>query len=223
MVEAQGKRDPNKPGAWAYYLSYLYAKYQCQPVLLVLCQESATARWAATLIELGLPGWSTLTVRPLVLGPDNVPVIEDAEEAAQDVPLAVFSAITHGKRVAGILKALAAALDTVDPDTAAIFAEFTEAGLGDTQAREIWRDLMTTLSHFYRSEAAQQVRAEGREEGRAEAEAASVLRTLKWRGIEVPDAVRERVVSCADLNLLSAWAERAYEVAGAEELFTDVL
>jgi hypothetical protein len=82
---------------------------------------------------------------------------------------------------------------------------------------------MTTLSHFYRSEAAQQVRAEGREEGRAEAEAASVLRTLKWRGIEVPDAVRERVVSCADPDLLGAWAERAYEVAGAEELFTDVL
>jgi hypothetical protein len=27
-VESQGRRDPDKPASWAYYLSHLYAKYR---------------------------------------------------------------------------------------------------------------------------------------------------------------------------------------------------
>jgi hypothetical protein len=39
VVEAQGKRDESKRGSWAYYLSYLYAKYRCEPVLIVVTQN----------------------------------------------------------------------------------------------------------------------------------------------------------------------------------------
>ncbi len=41
----------------AYYLSYLYAKYRWEPVLIVLTQSRSTARWATQPIRLGLPGW----------------------------------------------------------------------------------------------------------------------------------------------------------------------
>ncbi|CAM5442737.1 hypothetical protein GCM10010220_39560 [Streptomyces parvulus] len=47
----------------------------CEPVLVVITQSSATARWAARPIRRGLPGWDSLTVRPLVIGPGNVPAI----------------------------------------------------------------------------------------------------------------------------------------------------
>ncbi len=69
VVESQGKKDECKRSSWAYYLSYLYAKYRCEPVLIVITQNSATAQWAARPIQLGLPGWYSLTVRPLVLVP----------------------------------------------------------------------------------------------------------------------------------------------------------
>lgn len=56
VVEAQRAVDDHKRGSWAYYLSYLYAKYRCEPVLIVITQSRATARWAAQPIRLGLPG-----------------------------------------------------------------------------------------------------------------------------------------------------------------------
>ncbi|WP_055630389.1 hypothetical protein [Streptomyces hirsutus] len=220
VVEAQGKVDEDKRGSWAYYLSYLYAKYRCEPVLIVITQSGATARWAARPIRLGLPGWHSLTVRPLVLGPENVPLIVDEKEAERDVPLAVLSAMTHGrgKQATAILKPLATALRTVDAESAAVFVQFVDSCLVDSQAKEIWRDLMAAIHYFFRHPVAEQVREEGREEGRLEDRAEMTLRILEWRGISVPDEVREQVLACTDLEQLEVWARRAVHAEAAEEL-----
>jgi hypothetical protein len=97
VVESQGKPENRKRGSWGYYLSYLHEKYRCEPVLIVVTQSSATARWAAKPIHFGVRGCPSMTVQPFVLGPDNVPVIANEREAERDVPLAVLSAMTHGK------------------------------------------------------------------------------------------------------------------------------
>lgn len=47
-----------------------------------------------------------------------------------------------------------------------------------------------------------------------------VLHILEWRGIPVPDAVRERVNACTDPDQLETWAQRAVHAADARELFT---
>ncbi|MET9835456.1 hypothetical protein ABZ078_40660 [Streptomyces sp. NPDC006385] len=227
VVEAQSERDERKRGSWAYYLSYLYAKYRCEPVLIVVTQSSGTARWAARPIRLGLPGWHSLSVRPLVLGPDNVPVIADEKEAARDIPMAVFSAMTHGKgaQAAAILDPLAAALHTVEPETAVVFAELVEACLVDPQAREIWRDLMAPVNYFFKNPVAEKVRDEGREEGielgMEQERVAMVLRILEWRGVPVSTSVRRRVEGCTDLGQLEVWAQRAVHATAAEDLFVD--
>ncbi|WP_242434148.1 MULTISPECIES: hypothetical protein [unclassified Streptomyces] len=149
----------------------------------------------------------------------------DAAQAAEDIPMAVFSAITHGndQDIAAILEALAVALRTTDADAAAVFAEFTEAGLGDTPARKIWRDLMSTsLSHLH-GIVAESFRKEGREEGREEGvareRALSVLRVLDHRGVAVDEAVRERIGSCRDLRALDVWVDRAFTVKTTDEPF----
>lgn len=221
VVEAQRRQDESKRSSWPYYLSYLYAKYRCEPVLVVITQNSATARWAARPIRWGVPGWYSLTVRPLVLGPDNVPVIADEKEAARDVPLAVLSAMTHGRgpQAAAILEPLVAALRTIDAESAAVFVQFVDSCLADPQAKEIWRDLMTAINYFFRHPVAEQVREEGREEGRIEESAEMTLSILEWRGIPVPDAVRERVLACTDHEQLKLWAQRAVHATNAEDLF----
>lgn len=223
VVEAQRQKDDRKRGSWPYYLTYLHEKYRCEPVLIVTTQCSATARWAAEPIHLGVPGSPSLTVRPLVLGPDNVPVIADAREAARDVPLAVLSAMTHGRgsKAAAILESLATALKTIDADSAAAFAQFVDSCLDDPQVKHMWRDLMTAMQYFWRHPLAEQVREEGREQGRAQAKAEMILRILEWRGIPVPEEVRERVESCTDLEQLELWAQRAVHAADAAELFVD--
>ncbi|MFE7433172.1 hypothetical protein ACIPH4_08145 [Streptomyces tendae] len=229
VVEAQGKKDEKKRGSWPYYLSYLYEKYRCEPVLVVITQNSATARWAAQPIRRGLPGWDSMTVRPLVIGPDNVPLIAGEREAERDVPLAVLSAMTHGRgaKAAAILVPLAFALRTVDGESAAVFGQLVESCLGDPGAKEIWRDLMSEIRYFFNSPVAEKVREEGRvegreegrEEGRLEDRAAMTLRILEWRSIPVPDAVRERVLGCSDLDQLEVWAHRAVTAERAEDLF----
>jgi hypothetical protein len=223
VVEAQRQKDERKRGSWPYYLTYLHEKYRCEPVLIVTTQCSATARWAAEPIHLGVPGSPSLTVRPLVLGPDNVPVIADAREAARDVPLAVLSAMTHGRgsKAAAILESLATALKTIDADSAAAFAQFVDSCLDDPQVKHMWRDLMTAMQYFWRHPLAEQVREEGREQGRTQAKAEMILRILEWRGIPVPEEVRERVESCTDLEQLELWAQRAVHAADAAELFVD--
>lgn len=94
-VESQGKRASDKPASWAYYLSHLYAKYGIPPVLLVVCADRSTAAWAARQVDIGPPQWPSLTLRPLVLGPDSLPVIASPDETARDIPLTVLSAALH--------------------------------------------------------------------------------------------------------------------------------
>ncbi|MFD7456230.1 MULTISPECIES: hypothetical protein [unclassified Streptomyces] len=221
VVESQGEVDPRKRGSWPYYLSYLHEKYRCEPVLIVITQSRATAKWASQPIRFGFPGWDSLTVRPLVLGPDNVPVIADERQAERDVPLAVLSAMTHGRgrQAPAILEALASALRTIDSDSAAVFVQFVDSCLADPQAKQMWRDLMTAIQYFWRHPLAEQVREEGREQGRAEGKAEMVLQILQWRGIPVPDTVRERVNNCTDLDQLDVWAKRAVQATDAAELF----
>ncbi|MEV7240111.1 hypothetical protein AB0N92_02445 [Streptomyces sp. NPDC093248] len=217
VIESQGKVDDRKRGSWPYYLSYLYEKYRCEPVLIVVTQNSATARWAARPIRLGFRDWHSLTVRPLVLGPDNVPVIADEQSAAKDVPIAVLSVMTHGRgpQAPAILGSVATALRTIDEETAAVLAQFVDSCLADPQAKQMWRDLMTATQYFWRHPLAEQVR----EEGRVEAKTEMVLNILEWRGIEVPHAVRDRVNACTDLNQLEVWAQRAMHAKDAAELF----
>ncbi|MEW2568255.1 hypothetical protein [Streptomyces sp. NPDC047070] len=80
---------------------------------------------------------------------------------------------------------------------------------------------MTAIQYFWRHPLAEQVREEGREEGRVQERAESVLRTLQWRGIDVPDVVRKRVLASTDMDELGSWLDRSYRVADAGELFVD--
>ncbi|MER6013411.1 hypothetical protein [Streptomyces bluensis] len=107
--------------------------------------------------------------------------------------------------------------------------QFVDSCLADPQAQQMWRDLMTAMQYFWRHPLAEQVREEGREkgreegreEGRAQERAATILRNLQWRGIDVPDSVRERVLSSTDMEELGSWLDRSYQVTDARKLFAD--
>lgn len=85
-IESQGKKDPEKPASWAYYASFLLTKYRLQPMLLVVCQDRATAEWAEQPVSFGPRQWPVLILRPLVAGPHNMPVITDPPRFARTLP-----------------------------------------------------------------------------------------------------------------------------------------
>ncbi|MFF7856723.1 hypothetical protein [Streptomyces sp. NPDC007904] len=218
-VEAQGKKAPDKPASWAYYTAYLWTKYRLPAALLVVCQDHATARWAQRPVSSGPPQLPTLTLRPLVAGPHNMPVITDPEEARADLVLASLAAITHaaGPGVDAILKALSTALRDAPEDIADPLVEFTAQGLGNRPAKHLWRNLVAVDLSFYKSYISEEIRDEGRAEGRAE----DVLLVLEQRGLDVPDDVRRRVTDCTDPETLRGWLTRAVTAPKAEEIFDD--
>ncbi|MEU6584631.1 hypothetical protein [Nocardia sp. NPDC046763] len=227
LVEAQSRDDKRKPSAWAYYPAHVHAKYDLHPVLLVVCQDTATAAWAAGPQHIGPRQWASLVVRPLVLGPHNVRPVTELQEAVSDIPLATLSAITHANDpgIGDILKTLATALQRVDEDDALIFAELTELGLGKSPAGRLWRQLMTVDLSFFRSETSQRLRAqartEGRAEGRAEGLAVAVIHTLERNGITITAAARERITSCTEPERLLDWLDKSITASTVDSLFED--
>lgn len=216
IVESQTEKDQDEaPYRWPYYVAYLHDKYKCPVVLLIVCSKKTTAEWARDPIRVGLPGLTCMTVCGVVLGPDNVPAITSPDDARRDVGFAVFAALTHSRslRIGAILETLAGALATVDDETGSTLAEFTEAGLGDTSARSIWRELMATTAYPYVS----QLRSQGRQEGRA----ADIERILDKRGIAMDPADRERILSCRDEAALDLWLDRVLTVSTISDLFDD--
>lgn len=71
------------------------------------------------------------------------------------------------------------------------------------------------MTYPYRSEFAEQLRAEGR----AEAVADAVLLVLTAREVVVPEKARQRIRACRDVPLLRAWLGRALNAGTVEELF----
>lgn len=228
-IEAQSRRSAAKPSSWGYYLAHMREKYGCPVLLLVTCQDTATARWAAGPFDFGPDGWSnSLAVRPLVLGPDNVPVITDPAQAAADLPLAVFSAMTHGSDpdIAVILEALATALGSTDGETVDYFSELLEIGLGEGPARETWRKLMAVGTYFpgrgtIVEESYLKGEEKGVEKGVEKGRAQDILRLLEKRGVPTSDAVRARITDCTDLDALDRWFDRAITATDAQALFVD--
>lgn len=71
----------------------------------------------------------------------------------------------------------------------------------------------------WQSDFARQYVEHGREEGREEGVARSVISVLRARGFILSDEVRQRVESCDDLETLEAWVPKAVAVDSPEELF----
>jgi len=119
-------------------------------VLLVVTPDPVVAAWSATPIEIGHPGW---TLRPLVLGPQQLPVVTDPDLACQHPELVVLSTITHCEHPdrEQVFHALFAALDSIDPDLAARYNDYVFAAPPEA-ARAYLETLMTTGTYEYKSD-----------------------------------------------------------------------
>ncbi|NED77396.1 hypothetical protein G3I51_34775 [Streptomyces sp. SID9944] len=72
---------------------------------------------------------------------------------------------------------------------------------------------------FYKSSLSEEIRDEGRTEGRAQRGAEDILLVLETRGIDVPDDIRGRITACDDPELLRRRLARAVTVPSAQEIF----
>jgi hypothetical protein len=115
-VDVQLHIDQDKQRTWPAAHSIVMGRLQCASVLLVVSPSAAVARWCATPIHLGHPGY---TLTPLVLGPDQVPAVTDPDLAREHPERAMLSAIMHSEHPERdqIFRSLLTALDNHDDGT----------------------------------------------------------------------------------------------------------
>ncbi|MFL6054046.1 MAG: hypothetical protein ACJ72W_14185 [Actinoallomurus sp.] len=229
VVEVQRGRDPRKRWSWPLYLTSLRARMECPAVLLVVCVDAAVASWCAKAIPIGHPGWA---LRPLVVGPDSIPVITDADEAENAPELAVLSAMAHGSERFDVLDALhEGVLYDVDDERARLYADVVLAALRTEHARSYLEARMIAEKYEYQSSFAKKYFADGEAHGEARGEARGVSRgrrigevdailaVLDARGITITDEQRVRIEECTDLPQLQKWVRLAAVACSADELF----
>ncbi|MBI4705674.1 MAG: hypothetical protein HY744_31670 [Deltaproteobacteria bacterium] len=216
IVEVQLAPDEDKRLSWPLYLAGLRARLRCPVCLLVVAPRRAVARWCARPIALGHPGF---VLRPLVLGPDAVPLVTAVEQAAAAPELAVLSALAHGSGAHAVQVALAAlgAIQGLDDERARFYLDLVMASLGEA-ARQALEAVMASGTYEYQSDFAKRYVAKGRAEGEAKGKAEAVVAVLEARGLDVPAALRQRLGGCTDLAQLDEWLRRAVTVASAAEL-----
>jgi hypothetical protein len=216
VVEVQLQRDERKKFTWPLYMMALRARLECNTCVLVVTPSTDVARWAAEPIFCG-PGFR---VQPLVLGPDAVPIVVDADEARAAPELAVLSAMAHGKdsleTAVQVAMAAATAAHELDRERWLLYFQMIRAALSEA-ARKAFQMLPQGAQFF--DESLRQSFDKGRAEGRAAEKAADVLDVLDARGLTLSSEQRERILSCADLNVLKTWLRRAVTVATVDELF----
>jgi hypothetical protein len=226
VVEAQLGRDENKRYSWPAYLATLRVRLRCPTTLLVICPDPGIARWCAQPIELGHPDWD---LKPLVLGPNRVPVVTDPAAARRFPELAVLSTMAHGGRPAPerepVLRAFLSALERFDHEHVTLYAGVVMTAL-PAAARRHLEAMMTNATFEYRdylsdfvNKFVNQGRREGEVTGEVKGEVDALLTVLAARSIEVPDEARDRITGCTDLDQLRTWLSRAATAESISDLF----
>ena len=235
IVEIQRAIDEEKKRSWPVYVTVQGARLDCDAVVLVLCLDEHTARWAAEPIHLGFEQ----VILPQVVGPSVLPVIRSRSKARRLPELAVLSAMTHGNKPAKGLDAVLAAfvaMTNLDDERARLYLDLILARLDKKTRRAL--EAMTMQKYEYQSEFAKKYygqgkqegfaeglskgKAEGEASGKAKGEAQAILAVLEARGLEVPAKVRKVVLSCTDLAQLDAWVRAAVTTPSAEALLAPV-
>jgi hypothetical protein len=217
VVEVQLSRDEDKRQSWPLYLASLRSRVGCPVLLLVVAPDAAVARWCARPIELGHPGF---VLRPLVLGPEAIPVIVDEQAAREDPELAVLSAMAHGRKEVGeaIARAVLNAAQGLDDERCSFYVDLTMASL-NAAARQTLEELMKSGKYEYQTEFVRKWILQGRQEGRLVGERMALSKVLNARGFQLDDVARQRILECTELAQLERWLDKAVTVSSVQELF----
>ena len=78
---------------------------------------------------------------------------------------------------------------------------------------------MTIRTWKYKSDFARRHYGRGFADGFAKGATRAVLAYLSARGIDVPEAARDRIRRCTDLEQLDTWISRVVTVTTVDELF----
>jgi len=210
IVEVQLAIKEKKRADWLAYTASTTRQHGCPSCVLVVTPDAKVARWASEPFSFGLSN----TYTPLVIGPGQVPLISDSEEAKKRPYLAILSAVAHGQdSVEQAVAAANAAREAIVPlPNDDVYFDLIKATLSEA-ARKAFEMLPATYE--YQDESLRK----SFHKGRAQGEARMILRFLKARGVEVSESEQERILSSTDTEQLERMADKVATVRSVSELF----
>jgi hypothetical protein len=220
IIEAQLGIDAQKSFSWPVYAVNARARYRCPFVLIVITPEEHVASWASQPLALG----GAQTFRPLVLGPQGIPVITDPTVAIAEPELALLSAMAHAKNDSAVAMSVALAalsgVTSLATEKQVLYFHLLRAAVGNA-ARKAFEVLpYYRLEKYLTEEERQRMRdayAKGIDEGRNEGLALALFQVLETRGLTPSAELRARVATKSSEELRQLIA-RAQVVAHAEDL-----
>ncbi|WP_459801701.1 hypothetical protein [Herbidospora sp. RD11066] len=219
IVEVQLRFEKDKIYDWFPYVANLWARRRCPTTLIVYAPERKTARRCAAPITIGHPG---LTLTPLVMGPDAVPVITDTHVARETPELTLLSGAIHGNDNPDVLKAVVHALNAIEPSKTVLYVEFVAKRLSEAAKREL-ETLMTMIKPERHSIVAVTNYAAGQADGQATGRGDTLREVLfdlaEARGLTLTDESRSQITACTDLDKLGTWVKRAMVAERPEDIF----
>ncbi len=236
-VEVQRTIDEMKLYTWPAYLWLERLRRRCDSCVLVIATRKSVAAWARRVIR----GGPFNEMRVIVLGPADVPRITDPQVARANPALAVLSAAMHATAPDGfpVARAAVAALASLPYADTREYNHLVFHTLHPDTIREILEDVMQEQYECHheddgycgwrefcsqlRAMGKEEGKAEGREEGKAEAavhmRAEILLRLLGQRGLAVDEMTRSRVLACTDVELLDVWLGRVLSAGSTGDVF----
>lgn len=218
VVEVQRDQSERKCFTWPEYMGALRSKHECPVALLVICPKQHVADWYTEPIYLGHPGF---VLNPIVLGPERIPVVTDPEQVGRYPTLGVLSAAAHGPADPDVIKALHIGLDSIDLEMATKYVGYALHLLTDSNGQRALEELMMTETYEYTSAWTESLEARGEAKGRVEEKRTDVLYVLRKRRISVDKDSHAHILNCRDLDQLSIWFDRAFDISYVGELFED--
>jgi hypothetical protein len=208
IVEVQLEPDEAKHFTWPQYVIGARTRFRCRATLVVVAVDERVARWCAQPIELDRAG---NVFRPLVIGPETIPVITDETEARTWPELAVLSVIAHGREPGSeaIGAAALAACDRLDNPRSRLYADLIYTNLNEI-ARAALEAVMDLHNYEYQSDFARKYFAQGCR--------ATLRKQLQQRFGALPASAEARLEE-ADADTLDAWASRVLTAASLADFF----
>ena len=208
-----------KRRVWPAYLTQARAQHDCPAVLMVFCRDRATTRACAKPIATGHPRFILV---PIVIGPGTLPGSGRASDADAAAELAMMAAWTGQADLSepAVQAATLSAIAGLDAERLATYTRIVLIAAPDESSRRALEMLMATVfKNDFLDKLEGEARARGEAEGRARGEALMILQILESRRIAVPDEVRNRVLACADTDVLESWGRKAAVAHSLQEVF----
>jgi hypothetical protein len=231
IIESQTSIDSDKRYTWLAYVANLRAEKRCPVYLVVVTNDDAVARWAAT----PLPVDHRHSYTPLVLNLSTTPRVTSEADARADPELAVLSTIAWAHspdRPLALQIATAAirAAKRLEDQRARVYCDIITFALPADALEEFEKmgftyEYQSDFAKKYVAEGVEkglkkglkQGREEGREEGRATL-ADLVARLLTRRFGPLSQAVHKRLAT-SSIEQLDAIGERLLSAESLKDVF----